>query len=327
MTTALSYNTTLASRPAPPDSAPGGRSLWADARRRLLRDRAAVLCMGVILLYVLAALGGFLYELVAENSGGAIPAFADMADFSRSHAPPSLESWQTVLGTDWAGRSVLLKTVLGAKVSLTVGFLAGAIAVPLGLLLGAVAGFYGRRVDDLIVWLYSTLASIPGVILLVAMKYAFKNVSPFGLDLGGIHGVYVALGVISWVGTCRLVRAEVMKIRELDYVLAARAAGHGKAAILFRHVLPNVVHIGVIRFSLGFVGAITAEVMLSYLGLGVAVGEPSWGTMINSARMDLYAGRWWELASAVGAMFFLVLALSILGDRIRDALDPRLKNA
>jgi len=147
-----------------------------------------------------------------------------------------------------------------------------------------------------------------------------------GLDLDGIHGIYIALGVINWIGTCRLVRAETLKLRELDYVLAARAIGRGRLAILLRHVLPNVMHLGIINFSLGFVGAVQAEVILSYLGLGVEVGVPSWGTMIDSARQDLSAGVWWELTAAVAAMFLLVLALNIFGDRLRDALDPRLKN-
>ncbi|HUU59818.1 MAG TPA: ABC transporter permease subunit, partial [Phycisphaerae bacterium] len=130
----------------------------------------------------------------------------------------------------------------------------------------------------------------------------------------------------SWIGACRLVRAETMKIRELEYCLAARAAGRGRFAILLRHVLPNVSHIAIIRFSLGFVGAVQAEVILSYLELGVAVGQASWGTMITNAKMDIVAGRLWEPTAAVVAMFFLVLALNIFGDRLRDALDPRLKN-
>ena len=301
------------------------RSLWTDARRRLFRDRAARVCFAIIVLYVLVALGGLVYEALAEVK--ALPRFEETADFNQTNRPPSLSSVRELLGTDWSGKSTLLKTILGAKVSLAVGFMANVIAVPLGMLLGAIAGYYGRWIDDVIVWLYSTLASIPGIILLIAMKYAFKGVSVMGLDLTGIHGIYVALGVISWIGTCRLVRAEVMKIRELDYVMAARAIGQRNLPILLRHVIPNVLHIGIINFSLGFVGAVTAEVTLSYLGLGVAVGTPSWGTMINGARMDLYAGRWWELVSAVGAMFFLVLALNIFGDRLRDAFDPRLRTA
>lgn len=279
----------------------------------------------VIALYVVIAVGALVYERVAASDEN-IPSFEETADYSLSNHEPSLESPRLWFGTDWAGKSVLVKTLLGAKVSLTVGFLANMIAVPLGMILGALAGYYGKWIDSLIVWLFSTLACIPGIILLITMKYAFKGVSVLGLDLSGIHGVYITLGVISWVGTCRLVRAETMKIRELDYVIAARAIGTPGFIILLRHVIPNVLHLGIISFSLGFVGAIKAEVILSYLGLGVQVGTPSWGTMINAARMDLFMGRWWELTFAVGAMFFLVLALNIFGDRLRDALDPKLRN-
>ncbi|NLF31638.1 MAG: ABC transporter permease, partial [Planctomycetes bacterium] len=264
--------------------------------------------------------------VAARSPNDNIPAFSEMSDYDRANHPPSAASWRLWLGTDWSGRSVLVKTIMGAKVSLTVGLMANVIAVPLGTLLGAIAGYFGRRVDDVIVWLYTTLSSIPGIILLIAMKYAFQDVKVLGLDLTGIHGIYIALGVISWVGMCRLVRAEVMKIRELDYVTAARAVGVDERTILLRHVVPNVFHLAIIQFTLGFVGAVSAEVILSYLGIGVAVGTPSWGTMINSARMDLMVGRWWELTAAVGAMFVLVLALSLLGDRLRDALDPKLRN-
>jgi peptide/nickel transport system permease protein len=301
-----------------------GRSLWRHAMRRLWRDRAAMLCLGVIVLYALVAVASATYEIVAETTHR-VPSFQEMADYQRANLPPSTDSWKDYFGTDWAGKSVLVKTVLGAKISMTVGLMANVIAVPLGMILGAIAGYYGGVLDDLIVWLYSTLASIPGIILLIAMKFAFKGVSILGLDLSGIHGVYIALGVISWIGTCRLVRAETLKIRELDYVLAARATGRGGFSILTHHVLRNVMHIGIINFSLGFVGAVQSEVILSYLGLGVQVGQPSWGAMINGARMDLFAGRWWELTAAVGAMFLLVLALNIFGDRLRDSLDPRLR--
>ncbi|NQU76476.1 MAG: ABC transporter permease, partial [Planctomycetes bacterium] len=202
----------------------GGRSLWADARRRLVRDRGALLCLGIIAVYALVAIGAAIYDYAAElRPDDRIVSFSEMVDYQSKNQPPSLRSWKHVLGTDWAGKSVLIKTILGTKVSMAVGLMANVIAVPLGMLLGAIAGYFGRRIDDAIVWLYTTLASIPGFILLVAMKYAFKGVTVLGLDLTGIHGIYVSLGVISWIGTCRLVRAEVMKVRELDYVLAARA--------------------------------------------------------------------------------------------------------
>lgn len=311
---------------------PPGRSHWGDAARRIRRDKSAMLCLAIIVLYALLAIGAYIYETAgraynASHPSDRIQLYEDLYDFSRRNEPPSLNHGLAgLLGTDWQGTSVLVKTIWGAKVSLTVGLMANIIAVPLGMLLGALGGYYGRFLDDLIVWLYSTMASIPGIILLMALKYSFKGVTVMGLDLGGIHGIYIALGMISWVGTCRLVRAEVMKIRELDYVIAARASGRHSLGILLRHVMPNVMHIGIINFSLGFIGAIGAEVTLSFLGLGVDIGTPSWGSMIDASRAELFAGRWWELVSAVVAMFFLVLALNIFGDRLRDALDPRLKN-
>ncbi len=294
-----------------------GRSLWSDAFRRLSKDKTATIYFIIIIIYTVIAISApFLF-----------PNWNLSQDYNNRNVAPCLKY---PLGTDALGRSVLIKTLLGAHVSMTVGFMANVIAIPLGMLLGALAGFYGRKVDDLIVWFYTTLASIPGIVLLIALKFAFENRILFegtwlAIDLSGMPGVYLALGVISWIGTCRLVRAETMKLKELDYVLAAQACGRSKFAILFRHIFPNVIHIGIINFSLGFVGAIGAEVILSFLNLGVQ-DLPSWGKMINEARMDLIVGRWWELISAVSATFIIVLAWNIFGDRLRDALDPKLKN-
>jgi peptide/nickel transport system permease protein len=312
--------------PVNTELAGSARSLWGDALRRLVRNRVSVACFAVILVYVvLAVSAGYYYS-----------DFAKSQNYDQRNLPPSRDHW---FGTDVFGRDVFAKTLLGAKVSMTVGFMANAIAVPLGVLLGSLAGFYGRRVDDAIVWLYTTLASIPGIILLIALKYAFQDKTfllgfvvkgkawGYPLDLGGLDGLYIALGAVSWIGTCRLVRAETLKIKNLDYVTAAVASGQGRFRILVRHVIPNLLHLAIINFTLGFVGAITAEVILSFLGLGVAVGTPSWGTMINAARMDLVVGRWWELTSACGAMFAIVLALNLFGDRLRDALDPKLREA
>ena len=258
------------------------RGLWADAARRIGRDVPAMVCLGVIVLYALAAL----------VAGIALSDWAGRHDYSNVNRPPSVEHW---LGTDEFGRSVLEKTVLGAKVSMTVGFLANIIAIPLGVLLGAVAGYYGGWIDDAIVWLYTTLAAVPGIVRVIAVQFAFQ-------------------GVVLLAGTPF----------ELDYIVAARAAGRDGLAILLHHVAPNVAHLGIINFSLGFIGAVTAEVALSWLGLGVA-GVPSWGKMIAAAQMELLVGRWWQIASAGGAMFVLVLALNVLGDRLRDALDPKLR--
>ena len=293
-----------------------GRSVWQDAWRRLRRDRWTMVCLAIIAFYSAIAI--------------AAPLF--FGDWDQSHnydirnLPPSAEH---LFGTDAFGRSVLVKTILGARVSMTVGLFSNIIAVPLGMLLGAIAGYYGRRTDDTIVWFYSTLASIPGLILLIALKFAFQDKilfegTPIAMDLDGIVGVILVLGITSWIGTCRIVRAETMKFKELDYVLAAQALGRNSMAILFRHILPNVMHIGIISFSLGFVSAISAEVILSFLNIGV-MDMPSWGKMINEARMDMVVGRWWELTAAVGATFIIILAWNIFGDRLRDALDPRLR--
>ena len=295
-----------------------GRSLWADAVRRIRRDLPAMLCLGVIVLYT----------VIAVASGWILSDWSETYDYENINRPPSRENW---VGTDEFGRSVLQKTLLGAKVSMSIGFMSMIIAIPLGMLLGAVAGYYGGFIDDVIVWLFTTLAAIPGLIRVIAIKFAFQDVvlfkhTPVEIDFGGIAGIILALSITGWIGTCRLVRAETMKVRELDYVLAARATGRRGFAILLRHVIPNVMHIGIITFSLGFVGAVGAEVALSYLGLGV-VGMPSWGNMINAARMDLVVGRWWQITAAGVAMFVLVLALNIFGDRLRDAFDPRLRTA
>jgi peptide/nickel transport system permease protein len=292
------------------------QSLWTDGLRRLMKDKAAV-CFFVVIC---------LYGVIALISPAVFPDWSSCHDYNNRNVAPCLHY---PLGTDALGRSVLQKVFLGAHVSMTVGFMANAIAIPLGILLGALAGYFGRRTDDIIVWLYTTLASIPGIILLIAIKFAFADRKLFAgsfaeIDLSGMAGVYIALGLTSWIHTCRLIRAETMKCKQLDFVLAARACGRHEAAILFRHILPNIIHIGIINFSLGFVGAISAEVILSFLNLGVQ-DLPSWGKMINEARMDLVVGRWWELTSAVIATFIIVLSWSIFGDRLRDALDPKMK--
>jgi peptide/nickel transport system permease protein len=301
---------------APPGKA---RSLWSDALHRLGRDRTAMACFGVIVIYALIA-------IIAPL---ALSDWETDVNFDNLNAPPS---WEHPLGTDTFGRGVLGKTLLGAHVSMTVAFFSNIIAVPLGMILGAIAGYYGGWLDDLIVWLYTTLAAIPSLIRLIALKFAFQEMEPLWegtwaeVDFTGLPGLVLVLTITSWIGTCRLVRAETMKLRELDYIMAARAAGRWSPMILLRHVLPNVFHIGIITFSLGFVGAISAEVILSYLQLGVK-DMPSWGSMISQSLMDLISGRWWELVSAVVATFIIVLAWNIFGDRLRDALDPRLRKA
>ena len=283
----------------------------------MLGSQRAVVCTVIVAAYILIAIGGGMIFPDWNTAGGLQP-----------NQPPSSSAW---LGTDALGRSVLAKTLLGARISLTVAFVANIIAIPIGMFLGALAGTFGRWVDTGVVWLCTTLAAVPGIVRVVAVKFAFQDVAifpntPVALDLAGMSGVCLALAMTYWIRTCRLVRTETLVLRESEFVLAARAIGRTRTGILFKHILPNVAHIGVVNFSLGFVAAIGAEVVLSYLGLGAATGEPSWGNMIHASRTGLLVGRWWEPAAALTAMFVLVLAVHILGDRLRDAMNPKLKS-
>jgi peptide/nickel transport system permease protein len=201
--------------------------------------------------------------------------------------------------------------------------MATSISITIGVILGAVAGYFRGLIDDLIIWLYTTFQSIPGILLIIAFAVVLKNVRLFGMELSGLPTVYIALGMTDWVGICRLIRGETLKHREQEYVQAARAYGMGHARIIFRHILPNISHLVIITFSLGFVSAIHTEVILTYLGLGAK--DKTWGTMINNATQVLSKGIWWEMAAATAAIFVVSLALNIWGDALRDALDPKLK--
>lgn len=278
------------------------KSLWLDAWHRLKRDKIAVASLSIVIIYsvvaILSAMG-----LVAADWG---------KEIGPSYAPPGSDFW---LGTDIFGRSVALKVIHGTQVAMSVGLVTSLIAIPIGVSLGAVAGYFGGWVDEIVVWFYTTFSSIPGIMLLMSIAFILGK---------GLTTIYIALGLTSWVGLCRLIRGEVMKHKDREYVLAAKAIGASHNRRLFKHILPNVTHIVIINTSLQFQIAIKSEVILSYLGLGVS-GQPSWGTMIDDAKLELARGVWWQLAGATIAMFVVVLAFNILGDALRDALDPKLK--
>lgn len=281
-----------------------GKSLWEDAWDRLKRDRVAVLCLSIVIFYAVMAFLSAIGILASDWGKEVGPSYA---------AP--FENWDYILGTDIFGRSVFTKVIHGTQIAMSVGFISSLIAIPIGVTLGAVAGYFGGWIDELIVWFYTTFSSIPGIILLMSIAFILGK---------GITTVYIALGLTSWVGLCRLIRGEVMKHKNRDYVMAANSIGAGHVRKLFKHIIPNVTHIVIINTSLQFQYAIKSEVILSYLGLGVS-GQPSWGTMIDDAKLELARGVWWQLAGATVAMFVVVLAFNILGDALRDALDPKLK--
>ena len=217
------------------------------------------------------------------------------------------------LGTDILGRDVLHLTLEGARVALLVGGFTSLIVIPLALLTGICAGYFGRRVDDVFFFVSSTLASMPGLLLLIALIIV--------LGRGPVQ-VCLALGVTSWVGFARVARGETLKLRELDFVHAARALGVSEGRILVRHVLPNLMHLVIITFVLLFSGLVLSEATLSWLGIGI---DGSWGQMIDQARDELSRDPavWWNLAAASVALFALVLSVNLVGDAVRDVLDPR----
>ena len=303
---------------------PKGRGLWIDGIRRLRRRKLAMISLVIIAAYLLLA--GFIYvtELFDWEVG---PAKWD-EKVGREYEPPGANS---IFGTDFLGRSVLRKTLYGVKVSITVAFWASVISLAIGVPLGAIGGYFRGFVDEIIVWLYTTLSSIPYILLILAFALVLKGKTislkwaGLGvLELGGITAVYLAMGLTSWVGICRLIRGEVIKHKDREYVLAAKSYGCRNSRIIFRHLMPNVFHLIIINFSLRFVGFIQAEVILSFLGLGEK-DKPSWGAMIDTARLDLPKGYWWEMTAATVAIFFISLALNVFGDALRDSLDPKLR--
>ena len=314
------------------------------------------LCLGILALYAGAALFGEIQYRVArakdatpaynrvnlearylppmsrapapvEAGGAAVPVSADgelsaeelAAEEAAFDEAPSAATGETTvywLGTDNLGRSVALRLVQGARIAFHVGIMTSLIAIPLGVLLGLLGGYFGGKVDSLVVWLCATVASMPGLLFILAIALVVGQ---------GLPGIYLGVGLTTWVGVCRTIRAEVMKHANRAYVQAAKTLGYSHLRIMFRHILPNVAHVILIQASIRFPSAVSTEVFISFLGIGVQ-GEPSWGVMINNARMRLWQGVWWEMTFTTLAIFVLVLVFNHLADYLRDRLDPALRS-
>jgi peptide/nickel transport system permease protein len=220
-------------------------------------------------------------------------------------------------GADRLGRDVLAKAIKGTEISVFVGVVAAIAATTLGTLLGALGGFFGGKVGDFLEWLYNVFESIPGILLIFAFAAA--------LNTRGIETVVIILALTGWTGMYRQVRAEFMKHRSREYVRAAEAIGASTSSRMFRHILPNISHVILVRMGLLVVGFIKAEVILSYLGIGVRVDQVSWGTMLADSQSELILGHWWQLGTATLFMAVFVTAFSLMADAWRDALDPKLR--
>ena len=329
--------------------------VWHAAWRRFRADRVGVRSLIVViaflLLIVLAALGlvakGWQTEVGVSNApptfmGPSTEKAASVIESPKGQnvdlssvdqLAPKYTEWagrakslgtaETVkattlpFGGDRLGRDVLSKAIKGTEISVFVGVLAALIATTIGTLLGAASGFFGGKLGDFLEWLYNVIEAIPGILLIFALAAA--------LNQRGVTNVVLILGLTGWAGMYRQVRSEFIKHRGRDYVRAAEAIGASVNSRMFRHILPNISHVILVRMSLLVVGFIKAEVILSYLGLGVSIDQVSWGTMLSEAQAELILGNWWQLAAATIFMCVFVTAFSLMADALRDALDPKLR--
>jgi peptide/nickel transport system permease protein len=349
---AASLNPAATAAPVAP--AEKSEGVWHAAWRRFKADRvglvSALIVLAFLLLVLLASLG-----LVAKNwqaevgvanapptfigpkppeATGAIevpkgpnvdlsavdplaPRYAEIEEAAKKYRTTETPKAETLpLGGDRLGRDVLDKAVKGTQISVFVGVLAAVLATLIGTVLGALAGFFGGKVGDFLEWLYNVFEAIPGILLIFAFAAVFGR---------GIGTVVLILGLAGWTGLYRQVRAEFMKHGGREYVRAAEAIGASAWSRMFKHILPNISHVILVRMSLLVVGFIKSEVILSYLGLGVGVEDVSWGTMLAEAQSELILGHWWQLAAATLFMAVFVTAFSLMADAVRDALDPKLR--
>jgi peptide/nickel transport system permease protein len=280
----------------------GTSSFFRDFLRRLLRNRlAAAGGVVVLLLFVVAAFP----SLLTDKDPNRI-------DILRILAPPSAEH---PLGTDELGRDVLSRMAHGARISMEVGFVATGIATVIGLLVGLVAGFYGKWVDAVLMRFVDIMLCFPSFFLILAV-IAFLGPS--------ILNIMAVIGLTSWMGAARLVRAEMLSLKERDFVAAARAQGAGDLRIIFRHILPNALAPILVWATLGVAGAILVESSLSFLGIGVQPPTPSWGNILTAGK-DNIEFAWWLSVYPGLAILVTVLGYYLLGEGIQDAADPRLK--
>lgn len=278
------------------------QSIWLQTGRRLIASKLTTAALLIVFIYAFIALLAH-WGMVASDWSEQV---------GKSYETPNRYHW---LGTDIFGRSVAAKIIKSTEMAMSIGFVVSLISIVVGVTLGALGGYLGGIVDELVSWVCSTLASIPNIMLLIALSFILGK---------GILAVYMALGMTTWVDVCRLIRGEVIRHKNREYVQAATAIGASNLRKLYKHILPNVLHIVIIQFSAIFQIAIKSEVILSYLGLGVQ-NSPSWGVMINDAKVELLSGVWWQITFATMAMFLIVLAFNILSDALRDALDPKLR--
>ncbi|MCC5909454.1 MAG: ABC transporter permease [Clostridiaceae bacterium] len=279
------------------------RSQWYEVWRRLRKNKAAMVGLVIISILLFSAIFA---DFIA-------PEGYDDQDLTRRFASPSSENF---MGTDHLGRDIFSRIIYGTRISLQVGFIAVGIAALTGGTLGAVAGYYGGKLDNIIMRLMDVLLAIPSILLAISIVAALGS---------SLVNVMIAVGISSTPTYARIVRASVLTIKDQEYVEAARAIGANDFRIIIKHILPNSMAPIIVQATLGVAGAILSAAGLSFIGLGIQPPNPEWGNMLSSGRH--YIRDYWHIATFPGvAIMITIFGLNLLGDGLRDALDPRLKN-
>lgn len=315
-------------------------SLWQDALRRLLRNRAAVIGGVIVIILVLMALSAPLiapksFEVQVLVDQNKVPSW--MSSLFPTMKPYAKVSEDYPLGADYVGRDLFSRIIYGARVSLTVAFIGPLISLLIGVIYGSISGYFGGRVDNLMMRIVDVLYAFPSILFIILLMAFFRStlsdiqpgtfayaLSQLDKQMGGLLFIFVGIGLTSWETMARLTRGQVLAAREKEYIEAARTIGANDLRIMFRHILPNVVGPLVVAETLAIPGYISTEAFLSFIGLGVNPPTPSWGNMISdgSRVIRTYPNQTVFPAMALAITMF---AFNFLGDGLRDALDPRLR--
>lgn len=278
------------------------KSYWQDAWSRFRKDPLAMIGLCVIVVMAVAAIFGPIFSEYTY----------DGQNLENGNQPPSAEHW---FGTDKFGRDIFVRTLYGARISLLIGFVAAAINMVIGIIYGGISGYFGGRVDMLLMRIVDIMIGVPDLLYIILVMMFLGN---------SIQSILIALCLTSWIGTARIVRSQVVTLKHQEYALAARSIGSSNLRILFKHLIPNSIGPIIVTVTFLVPSAIFSEAFLSFLGIGIQVPIASWGTLVNDAIPTLFTQKYQMLFPAL-AISVTMFALNFIGDGLRDALDPRLK--